>query len=98
MGHVPSDLETGYRRAMLNWNIIDQLFINERTSGAPRNISGNKVILENPYVRQIKKLELFPGSADYVNDIDYINTFNFHSIRLNGGPTMSIPTITVPTC
>ncbi len=85
-GNIPSDLETGFQRAMLNWNIIDQLFINERTSGAPRNISGNKVILENPYVRQIKKLELFPGSADYVNDIDYINTFNFSFYPLERGP------------
>lgn len=60
------DLGAGYRRALLAWYQIDNLFYRESSQFKPDNITASD--LENHYVRPILPQEIFPFRDPYVGN------------------------------
>lgn len=59
-GNLFNDLENGYRRALINWRIVDPLFYQNI---APAHIRENPDMTSDNRMRQIFQTEVFPNMA-----------------------------------
>lgn len=59
-GNLFNNLENGYRRALINWRIVDPLFYQ---NSAPAHIRENPDMISDHRMRQIFQTEVFPNRA-----------------------------------
>lgn len=83
---LTGDLESGKRRALLNWYYIDQLFTSQNSNSAPPGVRGNREMLSNPYIREVRVEEVFPGRTLTYGESNVIQTLNLTYYPGERGP------------
>lgn len=83
---LTGDLESGKRRALLNWYFIDQLFTSENSNSAPPGVRGNRTMLSNPYIREVRVEEVFPGRTITYGETNVLQTLNLTFYPGERGP------------
>lgn len=83
---LTGDLESGKRRALLNWYYIDQLFTSENSNSAPPGVRGNRTMLSNPYIREVRVEEVYPGRTVTYGESNVIQTLNLTYYPGERGP------------
>lgn len=83
---LSNDVAYGKNRALLNWYYIDRLFTSRNSSLAPGYIKSDLKQLSNPYVREIKSYEIFPGRELSYDESNLIQTLNLSLYPNERGP------------
>ena len=81
-----NNVDYGKNRALLNWYYIDRLFTSRNSSMAPGYIKSDLEQLSNPYVREVKSSEIFPGRELSHGETNYIQTLNLSYYPNERGP------------
>ena len=81
-----NDVAYGKNRALLNWYYIDRLFTSRNSSLAPGYIKSDLKQLSNPYVREVKSYEIFPGRQLSYGESNLIQTLNLSLYPTERGP------------
>lgn len=76
----------GKNRALLAWNYIDRIFTQKNSSMLPGYLKNDVKQLSNPYVREIKVREIYPGRETNYGDANYIQTLNLSFYPKERGP------------
>lgn len=76
----------GKNRALLAWNYIDRIFTQKNSSMLPGYLKNDLKQLSNPYVREIKIHEIYPGRETSYGDANYIQTLNLSFYPNERGP------------
>lgn len=76
----------GKNRALLAWNYIDRIFTQKNSSMLPGYLKNDVKQLSNPYVREIKVREIYPGRETSYGDANYIQTLNLSFYPKERGP------------
>ncbi len=76
----------GKNRALLAWNYIDRIFTQKNSSMLPGYLKNDPHQLSNPYVREIKVREIYPGRETNYGDANYIQTLNLSFYPKERGP------------
>lgn len=76
----------GKNRALLAWNYIDRIFTQKNSSMLPGYLKNDPEQLSNPYVREIKVREIYPGRDNTYGDANYIQTLNLSFYPKERGP------------
>ncbi len=85
-GALSNDVAYGKNRALLNWYYIDRLFTQRNSSLCPGYIKSDLKQLSNPYVREVRTHEIFPGREIGYGETDYIQTLNLSFYPDQRGP------------
>ncbi|MDE7151831.1 MAG: cell surface protein SprA, partial [Candidatus Amulumruptor sp.] len=83
---LSNNVAYGRNRALLNWYYIDRLFTNRNSSLAPGYIKSDLKQLSNPYVREVKTYEIFPGRQQTYGESNIIQTLNLSFYPTERGP------------
>lgn len=83
---LSNDPAYGKNRALLAWNYIDRIFTQKNSSMLPGYLKNDLKQLSNPYVREIKVYEIYPGRNTSYGDANYIQTFNLSFYPRERGP------------
>ena len=83
---LSNNVAYGRNRALLNWYYIDRLFTNRNSSLAPGYIKSDLKQLSNPYVREVKTYEIFPGRQQTYGESNIIQTLNLSFYPAERGP------------
>ncbi len=83
---LSNDPAYGKNRALINWYYIDRLFTQRNSSMCPGYIKSDLKQLSNPYVREVKTYEIFPGREVGYAETDYIQTLNISYYPDERGP------------
>ncbi len=78
--------EYGKNRALLAWNYIDRIFTQKNSSMLPGYLKSDLQQLSNPYVREVKVREIYPGRDTNYGDANYIQTLNLSFYPKERGP------------
>ncbi len=76
----------GKNRALLNWYYIDRMFTQRNSSLCPGYIRSDLKQLSNPYVREVKIHEIFPGRELNYGEQSTIQTLNLSFYPTERGP------------
>ncbi len=76
----------GKNRALLNWYYIDRMFTQRNSSLCPGYIKADLKQLSNPYVREVKSNEIFPGRELAYGESSIIQTLNLSFYPTERGP------------
>ena len=76
----------GKNRALLAWNYIDRIFTQRNSSMLPGYLKNDIKQLTNPYVREIRVREIYPGRTTNYGDANYIQTLNLSFYPRERGP------------
>ncbi len=83
---LSNDVAYGQNRSLLNWYYIDRLFTSRNSSLTPGYIKSDLKQLSNPYVREVKSYELFPGRQLGYGESNLIHTLNLSFYPTERGP------------
>lgn len=83
---LSNNVAYGRNRALLNWYYIDRLFTNRNSSLAPGYIKSDLKQLSNPYVREVKTYEIFPGRQQTYGESNIVQTLNLSFYPTERGP------------
>lgn len=83
---LSNNVNYGKNRALLNWYYIDRLFTQRNSSMAPGYIKSDLDMLSNPYIREIKSSEIFPGRQLTYGESSTIQTLNLSFYPTERGP------------
>lgn len=81
-----NDVAYGKNRALLNWYYIDRLFTQRNSSMCPGYIKSDLKQLSNPYVREVRVNEVFPGRELTYGESSTIQTLNLSYYPDERGP------------
>lgn len=90
---LSNNVDYGKNRALLNWYYIDRMFTQRNSSLAPGYIKSDLKMLSNPYIREVKVTEIFPGRQQTYGESSVIQTLNLSFYPTERDPTTSTPTI-----
>ncbi|MDE6291128.1 MAG: cell surface protein SprA, partial [Muribaculaceae bacterium] len=76
----------GKNRALLAWNYIDRIFTQKNSSMIPGYLKNDIEQLTNPYVREVRVSEIYPGRSTTYGDANYIQTLNLSFYPKERGP------------
>ncbi len=82
---LSNNVNYGKNRALLNWYYIDRLFTQRNSSMCPGYIKSDLKQLSNPYVREVRVNEVFPGRDTY-GEASTIQTLNLSFYPSERGP------------
>ncbi len=85
-GSLSNNVDYGKNRALLNWYFIDRMFTQRNSSLAPGYIKSDLAQLSNPYVREVKSSEIFPGRQLNYGESNIIQTLNLSFYPTERGP------------
>ena len=83
---LSNNLDYGKNRALLNWYYIDRMFTQRNSSLCPSYNRSDLKQLSNPYVREVKVREIFPGRQLNYGESDIIQTLNLSFYPTERGP------------
>ena len=83
---LSNNVDYGKNRALLNWYYIDRMFTQRNSSLAPGYIKSDLAQLSNPYVREVKSAEIFPGRQLNYGESSIIQTLNLSYYPTERGP------------
>ncbi len=83
---LSDNVDYGKNRALLNWYYIDRMFTQRNSSLAPGYIKSDLAQLSNPYVRDVKSSEIFPGRQLNYGESPLIQTLNLSFYPTERGP------------
>lgn len=83
---LSNDVTYGKNRALINWYFIDRMFTARNSSLCPGYIKSDTKQLNNPYVREIKVTEVFPGREQTYGEANTIQTLNLSFYPSERGP------------
>ncbi len=83
---LSNNVDYGKNRALLNWYYIDRMFTQRNSSLAPGYIKSDLDMLSQPYVREIKTHEIFPGRQLTYGESSTIQTLNLTFYPSERGP------------
>lgn len=83
---LSNNVEYGKNRALLNWYYIDRMFTQRNSSLAPGYLKSDLAQLSNPYVREVKSAEIFPGRELNYGESSIIQTLNLSFYPTERGP------------
>lgn len=81
-----NNINYGKNRALLNWYYIDRLFTQRNSSMCPGYIKSDLKQLSNPYVREVRVNEVFPGRELTHGESSTIQTLNLSFYPSERGP------------
>ncbi len=79
---LSNNVDYGKNRALLNWYYIDRMFTQRNSSLVPGYLRSDLDQLSNPYVREVKSREIFPG-----RELSYGESSNIQTLNLTFYPT-----------
>lgn len=83
---LSNNVNYGKNRALLNWYYIDRLFTQRNSSMCPGYIKSDLKQLSNPYVREVRVNEVFPGRERTYGEASTIQTLNLSYYPSERGP------------
>lgn len=83
---LSNNVDYGKNRALINWYYIDRMFTQRNSSLAPGYIKSDLAQLSNPYVREVKSNEIFPGRQLNYGESSLIQTLNLSFYPTERGP------------
>ena len=83
---LSNNADYGKNRALLNWYYIDRLFTQRNSSMCPGYIKSDLKQLSNPYVREVRVNEVFPGREITYGESSTIQTLNLSYYPDERGP------------
>lgn len=83
---LSNNVDYGKNRALLNWYYIDRLFTQRNSSMCPGYIKSDLKQLSNPYVREVRVNEVFPGREITYGESSTIQTLNLSYYPDERGP------------
>ena len=83
---LSNNVNYGKNRALLNWYYIDRLFTQRNSSMCPGYIKSDLKQLSNPYVREVRVNEVFPGREPTYGEASTIQTLNLSYYPSERGP------------
>ncbi len=83
---LTNNVDYGKNRALLAWYYIDRMFTQKNSSLAPGYIKSDLKQLSNPYVREVKMREIFPGRELGYGESSTIQTLNLSFYPEERGP------------
>ena len=83
---LSNNVDYGKNRALLNWYYIDRMFTQRNSSLAPGYLKSDLAQLSNPYVREVKSAEIFPGRQLNYGESSIIQTLNLSFYPEERGP------------
>ncbi len=83
---LSNNVAYGKNRALLTWYYIDRMFTQRNSSLAPGYIKSDLKQLSNPYVREVKSYEIFPGRELQYGESPLIQTLNLSYYPTERGP------------
>ena len=83
---LSNNVDYGKNRALLNWYFIDRMFTDRNSSLAPGYLKADVKQMSNPYVREVKMREIFPGRDPQYGESSLIQTLNLSYYPTERGP------------
>lgn len=83
---MSNNVNYGKNRALLNWYFIDRMFTERNSSLAPGYLKADLKQLSNPYVREVKMREIFPGRDAKYGESQIVQTLNLSYYPTERGP------------
>ncbi len=83
---LSNNVNYGKNRALLNWYYIDRLFTQRNSSMCPGYIKSDLKQLSNPYVREVRVNDVFPGREHTYGEASTIQTLNLSFYPTERGP------------
>ncbi len=83
---LSNDVAYGKNRALLAWNYIDRMWTQKNSSMLPGYLRNDLKQLSNPYVREVRVEEIYPGRDQIYGDVNYIQTLNLSFYPRERGP------------
>jgi cell surface protein SprA len=83
---LSNNIAYGKNRALINWYFIDRLFTSRNSSMSPGYIKSDLEQLSNPYIREVKTSEIFPGRELSYGESSTIQTLNLSYYPTERGP------------
>lgn len=83
---LSNNVDYGKNRALLNWYYIDRMFTQRNSSLVPGYLRSDLDQLSNPYVREVKTREIFPGRELNYGESSNVQTLNLTFYPMERGP------------
>ncbi len=83
---LSNDVAYGKNRALLAWNYIDRMWTQKNSSMLPGYLRNDLEQLSNPYVREVRVDEIYPGRDLIAGESNYIQTLNLSFYPRERGP------------
>ncbi len=83
---LSNNIDYGKNRALINWYTIDRMFTDRNSSLCPGYLRADLEQLSNPYVREVKSTEVFPGRELNYGESNLIQTLNLSFYPTERGP------------
>ena len=83
---LSNNVDYGKNRALLAWNYIDRFWTQKNSNLIPGYIKNDLKQLSNPYVREVRVDEIYPGRDILYGESNYIQTLNLSFYPAERGP------------
>ena len=83
---LSNNVDYGKNRALLAWNYIDQFWTQKNSNLVPGYIRNDLKQLSNPYVREVRVNEIYPGREILYGESNYVQTLNLSFYPQERGP------------
>ncbi|MCQ2059553.1 MAG: cell surface protein SprA [Bacteroidaceae bacterium] len=84
--NLSDNIETGYRRALLNWFSVDPLFTRRNSMLTPAHLKGDLDQLSNHFVREVYERELYPNKESVSSESTTLRVLNLAFYPNERGP------------
>ncbi|MCH5241084.1 MAG: cell surface protein SprA [Muribaculaceae bacterium] len=83
---LSNNVDYGKNRALLAWNYIDRFWTQKNSNLVPGYIRNDLHQLSNPYVREVRVDEIYPGREVLYGESNYVQTLNLSIYPTERGP------------
>ena len=83
---LSNNVDYGKNRALLAWNYIDRFWTQKNSTLVPGYIRNDLKQLSNPYVREVRVDEIYPGRDVLYGETNYVQTLNLSFYPSERGP------------
>ncbi|MCH5222423.1 MAG: cell surface protein SprA [Muribaculaceae bacterium] len=83
---LSNNVDYGKNRALLAWNYIDRFWTQKNSNLIPGYIRNDLKQLSNPYIREVRVDEIYPGRDILYGESNYVQTLNLSFYPKERGP------------
>lgn len=83
---LSNNVDYGKNRALLAWNYIDRFWTQKNSDLIPGYLRNDLKQLSNPYVREVRVDEIYPGRDVLYGESNYVQTLNLSFYPKERGP------------
>ena len=83
---LSNNVDYGKNRALLAWNYIDRFWTQKNSNLIPGYLRNDLKQLSNPYVREVRVDEIYPGREVLYGESNYVQTLNLSFYPKERGP------------